>query len=774
MASKGGVLQTNKIAVVYLARINDGIWKFVEFATSYRKYDSGYEHDLVIVVKGSCDSFLEAAIANIFAEFSPQFVFVPDNIGVDLHAYKLVARQIQHEKILFLNTHAKLAGANWLRIYVNALASSRVGLVGAFGSYESLYNSWQSIYRAQFEFGKGSISFVNFRRFKWILVNKNFFLTNLKFILMKLKYFAASFVYFFLSLPRSKFLFLESWLNVSKPGSTLDFVNDFPKFPNVHIRSNAFFIRRKDFLEIPIGDSLTKLDANLFECGKNSMTSFFVTRGKEVCIVGKDGNSFAVNTWATSNCFRSGSQSNLLVTDNQTHAFSEMSALVKEAHRIMTWGDTLVGHTGFFAGEQYLAKENLPRKVSTPPKKRVKFSVVVPTHSRQELISDLYHGLKNQKYGNWNLKIFDNCSRDSALISRIAKSDSRVQLMRSQKFLPVTDSWNSAIKMADGEYVIFLGDDDGLLPNFFKMAEEVINEFNKPDVIYSNLYQYFHPKVHPSHPNGHLQYSESAEFLSGKGHSFLLSKEERKLHVRNSINLERTFFFQMPCLIIRKDFLDSISTSEGTFLPPFPDYYLANLIMLKAESFVANPTPLTFQGVSLKSFGNSLFNGNTREGFKMLNQKEEGFVPVKKSEGLLPGSNYLNSYMLTMQHVHKWDTLSLKTVNFSRYRRIRIFQEIKSLSKFLSFRSLWWDISIRKSFWSKLTIFEILFAIRMLAMLQLSRSVRRLHRVISSSFSEHYDPHQFRPLVQDLPLQNITSNKTLFNQCLKMDFRDSI
>jgi glycosyltransferase involved in cell wall biosynthesis len=772
MASNSAVPQSKKIAVVYLARIKDGIWNFVEFADSYRKYDSGYEHDLVVVVKGTCDSFQEAAISSIFAEFSPQFVFVSDNIGVDLQAYRLVAKQIPHEKILFLNTHARLAGANWLLIYINALASPQVGLVGAFGSYESLYNSWQSIYRAQFEFGNGSISLVNFRRFKWILKNRNLFVTYCKFFLMKLKFFTVSLIYILLRVPRSKFSFIESWFNTSRPGATLDFVNDFPKFPNVHIRSNAFFIRKKDFLEIPIGESLTKLDANLFECGKNSMTNFFLSKGKDVYIVGKDGASFAVNTWASSGCFRSGAQSNLLVTDNQTRAFNGMSALVKEAHRVMTWGDTLAGPIGFFTEEQFLAKENLPKQIPVQAKKRVKFSVVVPTHSRQELISDLYYGLKNQKYGNWNLKIFDNYSRESELISRIAKSDSRVQLLKSERFLPVTDSWNSAIKMADGEYVIFLGDDDGLLPNFFKIAEEIISDFNKPDVIYSNLYQYFHPKVHPSFPDGHLQYSESAEFLRGKSHSFLVSNTKRSLYVRNSINLERNFFFQMPCFIIRKDFLDSISTPEGTFLPPFPDYYLANLIMLKAESFVANPTPLTFQGVSLKSFGNSLFNSNTREGFKMLNQKEESFVSAKKSEGLLPGSNYLNSYMLTMQQVLKWDTQSFMKGNFSRYRRIRIFQEIRSLSKFLSFRSLWWEISIRKSFWSSLTIFEIFFAIRLLVLLQSSKGIKPLYGAISRSFSEHYDTHQFRPMVQDLPLLNITSNKTLFNQCLKSDFRD--
>ena len=774
MASKGAVVNSKRTAVVYLARINDGIWKFVEFANSYRKYDSGYEHDLIVVIKGSCDSFQEEEISRIFFEFSPHFIFMPDNIGVDLHAYKLVAHQIPHEKILFLNTHARLAGQDWLLIYVRALTSPKVGLVGAFGSYESLYNSWQSIYRAQYEFGNGHISLRNFLRFKWILQNRNPFVTYCKLILLKLKSFASSILYCILRVPRSKFSFIESWLNVSKPGGTLEFVNDFPKFPNVHIRSNAFFIRRADFLKIPMGESLTKLDANLFECGKNSMTSFFLSSGKEVYIVGKDGSSFEVNAWASSGCFRSGSQSNLLVTDNQTHAFNNMSSLVKEAHKVMTWGNALDGADGFFTDEHYLAEEKHLNQAILKHKKRVKFSVVVPTHSRQELITDLYHGLKNQKYGNWNLKIFDNCSNDSSRISKIAKSDARVQLVRSKRFLPVTDSWNSAISMADGEYVIFLGDDDGLLPNFFKLAEEIINEYNSPDAVYSNLYQFFHPKVHPSHPEGKLQYSESAEFLRGKSASFLLSESERKIYVKNSINLERDFFFQMPCFIIRKDFLDSISTSEGTFLPPFPDYYLANLIMLKAETFVANPTPLTFQGVSLKSFGNTLFNGNTREGFKVLNQQEENFISAKKSEGLLPGSSYLNSYMLTMQQIQKWDTQSLKAVNFRRYRRIRIFQEIKSLSSFVSFRSLWWHVSIRKSFWSNLAFLDYLFAIRMLALLVLSKGSKRLHRNVLSSFSEYFDPHQFRPLVRDLSIQNITSNKTLFNQCLKSDFRKSL
>ena len=44
--------------------------------------------------------------------------------------------------------------------------------------------------------------------------------------------------------------------------------------------------------------------------------------------------------------------------------------------------------------------------------------------------------------------------------------------------LPVTDSWNSAIDLATGDYVVFLGDDDGLAPRYFSRIEAVIREFH--------------------------------------------------------------------------------------------------------------------------------------------------------------------------------------------------------------------------------------------------------------------------------------------------------
>ena len=51
----------------------------------------------------------------------------------------------------------------------------------------------------------------------------------------------------------------------------------------------------------------------------------------------------------------------------------------------------------------------------------------------------------------------------------------------------IYDAWNYAIEKAKGTYIAFLGDDDILLKDYFKIYSETIYESNKYDYIYSDL-----------------------------------------------------------------------------------------------------------------------------------------------------------------------------------------------------------------------------------------------------------------------------------------------
>jgi len=114
---------------------------------------------------------------------------------------------------------------------------------------------------------------------------------------------------------------------------------EFPAFPNVHLRSNAFLISRTMFLELTDGRTVaTKDDVWRMESGNEGMTRQIQRRGLGVAVVGRNGRGYAPRWWPLSGTFRLGRQDNLLIGDNQTRWFAALPGDQKSAIVQHTWG----------------------------------------------------------------------------------------------------------------------------------------------------------------------------------------------------------------------------------------------------------------------------------------------------------------------------------------------------------------------------------------------------------------------------------------------------
>ena len=100
-------------------------------------------------------------------------------------------------------------------------------------------------------------------------------------------------------------------------------------------------LRRDLLLSLHGTATPTKMDANLFESGANSLTAQIRRAGLSAIVVGRDRRGFDVSSWWQSNTFRLGDQGNLLISDNHTRAFASMSPGARITHARMTWGDYL-------------------------------------------------------------------------------------------------------------------------------------------------------------------------------------------------------------------------------------------------------------------------------------------------------------------------------------------------------------------------------------------------------------------------------------------------
>lgn len=109
----------------------------------------------------------------------------------------------------------------------------------------------------------------------------------------------------------------------------------FPPFPNPHIRTNAFCMRRNLFLSLWPKRFRTKKECYLFESGHNSLTRRVWREWRSALVVDSAGKTHNWWDWRKSNTFRAGSQHGLIASDCRTRDYYHD----KERLEDVTWGN---------------------------------------------------------------------------------------------------------------------------------------------------------------------------------------------------------------------------------------------------------------------------------------------------------------------------------------------------------------------------------------------------------------------------------------------------
>jgi hypothetical protein len=361
-----------KPGVVYLARKADGIGALHRFVASYLAHSSGLSHDLMVIFKGfkQQGGLQEAKDALRGIEYRGLELA---DVGFDIGAYLECARRVSNRYLVFLNTHSEIAAPGWLAALARYGLAERVGIAGAMGSYESLHDTvlvlkdviWKCI-GAGNNYDRNLAHYFDFvlRRYhrRWYSSTGDVITRRYKRpgYFKKIAVFTARLLYY----P----WFAVKGTRLIWPGAPRFDVGQFPRFPNPHIRSNGFMVRRDRWLQLNFSPS-KKVDTSLFESGPQSFTTRMRDNGMSTIVVGQDGNGYDVPDWPHSRTFRLGDQSNLLIHDNHTRAFEAMSPGARVTHAWMSWGDYLGPLPADFPEFEFRLREAsfLPNAKATSP-----------------------------------------------------------------------------------------------------------------------------------------------------------------------------------------------------------------------------------------------------------------------------------------------------------------------------------------------------------------------------------------------------------------------
>ncbi|MFT8357923.1 glycosyltransferase family 2 protein [Bifidobacterium aquikefiri] len=123
-------------------------------------------------------------------------------------------------------------------------------------------------------------------------------------------------------------------------------------------------------------------------------------------------------------------------------------------------------------------------------KLKPQISIVVPVYNVDpHWLMLCVQSVQRQYYKNWQLCLADDCSTDprvAPLLEQLAHSDKRIKVVLRKENGHISRASNSALKLATGEYIALLDNDDTLAPQALYEVVRRINANPKIDMIYSD------------------------------------------------------------------------------------------------------------------------------------------------------------------------------------------------------------------------------------------------------------------------------------------------
>lgn len=147
----------------------------------------------------------------------------------------------------------------------------------------------------------------------------------------------------------------------------------------------------------------------------------------------------------------------------------------------------------------------------------VKFSIIIPTHNRPELLAVAVKYAMQVDYANFEVIVSDNSATDSIkrsnneVVSKYIGEDN-FRIVRPPQLLSPPEHFEFALDFASGDYVLYLTDKMVLLPHILTQAAEIISSCGAEIVNWSNAPYQIESTKYPSGP-GTLILDD--EFLEG-------------------------------------------------------------------------------------------------------------------------------------------------------------------------------------------------------------------------------------------------------------------
>lgn len=229
----------------------------------------------------------------------------------------------------------------------------------------------------------------------------------------------------------------------------------------------------------------------------------------------------------------------------------------------------------------------------------MRISLVIPTRERAEYLAGCMDTVLSSFNDELEIVVSDNCSSDNTARVVAKWKDPRLLYTKVSERCSMRRNFEHGLRAASGDYVMFIGDDDGLIPSGFEYLRQLL-ELHRPDAVGWTSVQYIWPS--DFNPNGYVVIKPSTLYrgISRKSCSETLNRalSGRLDSYRSAANIYH------GC--ISRRLIDKVQAAQGGvyFRGASPDVYaaVANLAQM-SEPLVWAGHPVTIGGISPRSNG---------------------------------------------------------------------------------------------------------------------------------------------------------------------------
>ena len=145
-----------------------------------------------------------------------------------------------------------------------------------------------------------------------------------------------------------------------------------------------------------------------------------------------------------------------------------------------------------------------------------RFSIVTPVYNVENEIRKCLETIKNQTFKDFEVLCVDDCGTDNSvkIIEEFAAEDPRFKILKHEHNQGVSAARNTAIKAAEGEFLVFIDSDDWVELNALEVLDKAITTSGRDFI----LYGYYNRNSDGSVENHAYDYDENLDITPDNIH----------------------------------------------------------------------------------------------------------------------------------------------------------------------------------------------------------------------------------------------------------------